>query len=182
MVPTPARWLAVTLVLSGCSEPAVRRPQTREVTRATLFGDPQLVPTREGERVRRELATAAEIRETLAGALPWAVDHVQVRLTAGEVPGRVSVILQTTEAASYQPDAEVVSQIRRLVAGIVPESDWRPEQTSVVVGAAPSKQDQEDTRGARVFFLALSLIGLGASGGVVIDRTLVRQRIRKMPR
>lgn len=166
---------ALVLACAGCSEAVDRRPQPRQATRSTLFGAPELVPTREGERIRRELATAAEIRQTLAGFLPWRIHHVQVRLSHEGVRGRVSVVLQVNpDAAEVEP---YVDQIQRIVAGIVPETGWRAEQTTVVVGAS-----ERDIPGPREPFrprdilLVLSIFGFGASFGVVVDRSLLRRQ------
>jgi hypothetical protein len=61
--------LAFLITLSigcvGCEPPARPRQDQRRTDKRSLFGDASLVPTREGERVRRELALAGELTTSL---------------------------------------------------------------------------------------------------------------------
>ncbi|MGB1013886.1 MAG: hypothetical protein ACPG4T_07120 [Nannocystaceae bacterium] len=92
---TAAAGVAACCALA-CGDVKDRRPSKQHTTsRAKLFGAPELVPTREGEAIRRELATSAEIRETLEGVLAREIEHVQVRLPKrGGPPGHVTVVLK----------------------------------------------------------------------------------------
>ena len=67
-------------VLLGCPSPQPRpRPEPeRAADKAALFGDPALVPTRDGERARREIASAEELRKALE--LLHAVERARVSI------------------------------------------------------------------------------------------------------
>ncbi|MGB1277516.1 MAG: hypothetical protein ACPG77_17365 [Nannocystaceae bacterium] len=218
----------------ACGDVKDRRPSKQHTTsRAKLFGAPELVPTREGEAIRRELATSAEIRETLEGVLAREIEHVQVRLPKrGGPPGHVTVVLkgagQADEAGQVGqgaagPSGEAgvagpsvgqaagpsdeagqegqsgqagpsggalqagqtaglsafeIAQTRAIVAGIVPVSGWTDAQTKVVLAQSVEVQTQspspKDT--PRDVLLALTLIGFGASLGIVVDRSRRRPR------
>jgi len=157
----------------GCGETEDRRPSTtgQTTSRAKLFGAPELVPTREGEAIRRELATSAEIRDTLAGVLVWEIEHVQVRLpTRAGPPGHVTVVLKAGGEPSELSDSEI-AQTRKIVAGVVPVAGWTADQTDVVLAPSVDVERPPPADTPRDVLLALCLIGFGASFGIVIDRS-----------
>jgi hypothetical protein len=155
------------LVCVGCPAPQHAVAPRRAVDKQALFGDAGLVPTREGERVRRELALAGELHAALE-QLGLTGVHVDVELN--DPPGVIVIARADLEAdiASLEstiigfarvivPDASTVHvEIRRLESG-----GERP---------APSDDDRLP------WTIALVCLGLGLSLGVTVERLLARRR------
>lgn len=158
----------VVLVCAGC--PAPQRPTVprRTVDKQALYGDAGLVPTREGERVRRELALAGELQAAIE-QLGLAAVHVDVELN--EPPGVIVI-------ARVDPEADAASleaTITRFAQVIVPDA------ITVHVELRQLELDGErpappDGGGGRPWAIALACLGLGLSLGVTVERLLARRR------
>ena len=60
----------------ACADPRPRTPRIdRPGDKQAVYGDPTLLPTREGERVRMEVALAREIEQVNVGAVEEAQSH-----------------------------------------------------------------------------------------------------------
>jgi hypothetical protein len=163
------RRIAVALVLLVCAGcPAPQRPAAprRTVDKQALYGDAGLVPTREGERVRRELALAGELHEALE-QLGLTGVHVDVELN--EPPGVLVIARADHEADAASLESTITSFARVIV----------PDATTVHVelrrlegdGEHPAPPDRE-----RPWTIALACLGLGLSLGVTVERLLARRR------
>lgn len=138
----------------------------RAVDKQSLYGDASLVPTREGERIRRELALAGELRHALEPLGLTAV-HVDVELRepAGViVAGRAEPGVEASEL-----EAAIVDFAHVLV----------PDASSVRVRLVASESEVESPApapmGLRVWAVALACLGLGVSLGMTIERLLARR-------
>jgi type III secretory pathway lipoprotein EscJ len=169
--------LALGLLASGCgaherpSGPGPGRPEIAP-DKDSLFGDPGLVPTREGEHIRRELAAAGEIDRavtTLSG-VERARANVELARQDHEPP-RVLVAARLDPAG----DRSVLrQQINSVIRGVVGEI---PDENVTVVLAAPSAPLERPVP-ALSLVLAMCLVGLGSSAGVAADRLLRWRRAR----
>jgi hypothetical protein len=153
----------------ACAEPpdprSLRESPAAASDKRSLYGDPRLVPTREGERIRREIATASEIEQALRIALP--IEALRVVVDGKDESRRAAVFLRVppqieADEARARADAVVTAiagaTIDRSIAVVVsPDAPPRPARE---LGVA----------------LALALLGLGASMGVTADR--LRRRVR----
>jgi len=157
---------------SGCAEdpPPPRPLPTRAAPdKAALFGDPSLVPTRDGERARRELGQAQEIAAAL-GVLP-AVDDARVDVELGSAstePTRVLVVVRGQARAPRDALTEQARTIARQVVGA-------EASVEVLVELLPASPTPEPP--PLRWPLALALLGLGFSGGVLIDRAARARRL-----
>jgi hypothetical protein len=154
----------VVLVCAGC--PAPQRPAApgRAVDKQALYGDAGLVPTREGERVRRELALAGELEAAL-GQLGLTGVHVDVELN--DPPG-VIVIAQADPEAD---DESLRSTITAFARVIVPDATAVHVELRRVEPESPTPPD-----GGPPWAIALACLGLGLSLGVTVERLLARRR------
>ena len=115
--------LSITLVLACGEAETERQPPRRPVPdKDALFGDPGLVPTREGERARREIALAGEIHNAIVVLPEVARARVDVELGDGEdEPTRVVVAAELRGDAGLEPAfREAVGRVVRAIAGPVP--------------------------------------------------------------
>ncbi|MBX7081463.1 MAG: hypothetical protein K1X88_19845, partial [Nannocystaceae bacterium] len=145
-----------------CDAPA----PARIADKAALFGDPTLVPTRHGERARLELAAAGEITRALLATGRLASVHVDVeRSDAG-----ARVLIAGRWAPGHDAaDAEIVAVVHAVVGASAEVAlALTPAAAASPVGAAPA--------GPPVLPLLLAAMGLGASGGVLLDRIARRRR------
>ncbi|MDC0715256.1 hypothetical protein [Nannocystis bainbridge] len=151
-----------TALLAGACEPA-RAPEARGVRgKRELFGDPALVPTRAGERAREELALADAVAASLQ-ALGAEALAVEVRLPGADDPGAVVV-------AGLAPPGWDAAATTALVGELC--GTWSAGRVRVAWrGAAPSGPAE----GPRDLPLLFALVGLGAAGGVTLDRALRRR-------
>lgn len=129
----------------------------------SLYGDPGLVPTRQGEAFRRELAVAGEI-EAAVGVMAGVQD---VRATVRE--GNIGI---SVRAEPWVAQSELRQGIEHLVeAAAGPESVSRLNLVVTRTAVAPTAPSAPISWG-----LALGLLGLGASLGIMFDRLLRRSR------
>ena len=152
------------VLVAACSEPAPP-PQRAAPDKAALFGDASLVPSREGEAARRELAGAGEIAAVLR-ASGW-IERVHVDVEQGE---SVRVVIAGTRSATAP--AELDAEIAAIVAGVLARDD-----AEIVLAIATPHEAPERPR--RELPLALAALGLGASVALAIDRALRRRRSRR---
>ncbi len=158
---------------SGCSisdgsshEISAREGFGRQRSRAdkrSLFGDPTLVPTREGERMRREIAYAGELEATIAALPSVAQARVNVRSAADNAP-HITVVAHTHHRLDASTLAKLKGTINGLGVSIVPRAT---PQNFVIALATPVLVPH----GPRLAWpLALALLGLGVSLGVAAER------------
>jgi hypothetical protein len=153
-------WL---LGIVACGSPAARSaPRTTD--KAALFADPTLVPTRDGEAARRELAESGEITKAIR-ATSWIDDaHVDVE-HAGE---RTRVLVGGMRTSSAPDDLDArVRDIVRAVCG---------DDIDLVLAIADAPTTPQRRR--LDLPLGLALVGLGASIAVLADRGW-RRRLAK---
>ncbi len=157
----PARLLALALLATaacGAAEPSRTQPRP---DKARLYGDPGLVPSRDGERARGELALGADLEQALATTPGVANARAVVRSDdAG-----LRVVVGVERHADADP-AEVESAARQRVELLAPEA-------SLVLDSRPLPAAPSAPTGLPVG-LALVLLGLGSSLGVLLER--LRQR------
>ena len=188
-----AALLSTAVMTIACSLPAQeperagRGDRCPVTTWESAYGDPTLVPTREGEQVRRDLATASAIRETVkfsAGARARDV-HVAFRgrirprpttrsAAADEgLPGQARVTVIASTEAELESLRPTIHEIVRASA----REPWTPAQTEVVFVAASETPPETPARGGLLdLALAMALIGFGASMGISLDRAAARRR------
>lgn len=146
--------VAATTIGSACDAPQRPRPPTPD--KRALFGDAALVPTREGERIRRELAAAGELESAIR---LLAVDDVHVDLDARDPSPRLTIV------ARAQPDAEI-DGLRESIATLARAA--RPDIDATIVidpGGGEQRRGRQLTP-----WIALALLGLGASLGISVER------------
>ncbi len=159
---------SLVLILSGCEGPAARHaPSTPD--KARLYGDPGLVPTREGERARRELAVAGELQRSLESVA--AVEAALVTVQLEPVPARA---LMTITAATETPtDERELEHYANEAARALLGAD---AQATVILDPGSAKAP---SRGAGLPIpLALALLGLGVSAGIALERYRTARRPR----
>lgn len=163
--------LLAALVLSACAAPTPRSPPQAHADKEALYGDPGLMPTREGERRRREIAYASEIDGALA-LLPVREHHVDVELAADpNAPPRILIV------ATVGPGAptDLPDRIRTVVDTVVgPVPDPGP---TLILSAAPAGGDEGPTPAPVTWLLSLALLGFGFNLGIAYDRAR-RRRVR----
>jgi hypothetical protein len=157
--------LAPLVLALGCEAPTrpdPAGPARSPADKAALFGDPSLVPTREGERARREVALAHEIEQALAVLPSVGKARVDVELpdpAAAEGP-RVLAVVQRTAAAD---DATLSPRVRAIAHAVV----GRDAAVELVVEASPAPASPPTpTR----WPLVLGVLGLGFFGGIMTER------------
>jgi len=179
--PSPVRFwgfatvgLAITLCGAACGPGADRSdPQERRSgpghrpDKASIYGDARLVPTRTGERARRELALAGQVARLVDARVhrPGATE-VDVQLDGAP---RVTVSLRLD--ASEPPSAALREDVDRLVHGVVPDAEL-----TLATHAAGSNAPPEP-RGVP-WPLVLALLGFGLSAGVFAERAAARGVLR----
>jgi hypothetical protein len=156
--------LASTVVVLGCGEPARPRPEPTTPDKRALYGDPSLVPTREGERIRREIALAGELEQTLR--LFAELEDVRVHVDSNTTPARVAVVGRASPHAS----ADLHARVEAVVGGMVGPN------TSILISIARPAPEPPVREPPLGLALALSLLGLGISIGVTADRLARRRR------
>jgi hypothetical protein len=147
----------------GCGEASTTQPSPRIAPdKAELFGDPTLVPTRDGEAARRELAAAGELAAVLR-ASGW-IDEVHVDVEHGAIT-RVVVGGRRSAAAP----TELAPAVQAVAQGVL------GDELELVLAIAEPVASEPPLRG-RELPLLLAALGLGASVALVLDRTLRRRR------
>ena len=164
------RPIAVSLLVIACVGcPAPERPAVprRAVDKQTLYGDAGLVPTREGERVRRELALAGELHHALE-QLGLTSVHVDVELR--DPAGVIVVGRAPADSDPAQLEAAIVDFAHVLV----------PDARAVHVRLRhdPESPAPESPAPDRSWPFALACLGLGLSLGVTTERLARRMAAR----
>lgn len=166
MGPMRSMTLLLLVSLTACAgneleedDPSPRAAGT--VDKRSLYGDPALMPTREGERRRTELA--------LAGAIDRALDVLDVddRTVNVELDPRTRDPLRVLVVGQVRADAppdrgEQVAEIVASVVGPLPA----PGPTITLARA----QDPGAPQRALPWLVAVAFLGLGFNAGVVFDR------------
>ena len=154
-----AALLGLSLALCACAEPSSTPPRPdRRADKEAAYGDPTLLPTREGERVRMEVALAREIEQAIV-LLPEVtrarVDVEQPR-RHHDGPTRVLAVVETTTSADSL--RSTIDAIARTIAG--------PDATiELVLASSPSEPSPPPS-----WPLLLGILGLGLSLGISIER------------
>jgi hypothetical protein len=161
--------LAFTCV--GCPA-APERPELprRAVDKQSLYGDAGLVPTREGERIRRELALAGELHHALE-QLGLTGVHVDVELRD---PAGVIVVGRADPSADVGQLEVTIDEFARVLVPDVTTVQVRLLQTEI-----PAEPPAPAPTDARHWLLALACLGLGLSLGVTFERVLARRLIAR---
>lgn len=146
----------------GSGEPARSRVPARGASdKAALFGDASLVPTRQGERARREVALAQEIEQAL-GVLPSvARARVDVELPADASP-RVLAVVSGDPGA----DASALTSRARTIAHAVMGPAAAVEVVAEPIAAPAPAPPIVPLR----WPLLLGVLGLGFFGGMLLER------------
>ena len=147
----------IGLLVTACEARSIERPSPARVDKQAVFGSASLVPTREGERARRELATAGELEQAL-DRLGLGPAHVDVELRD---PTAVIVIARGSE----RDEATVIELTRALIPELEPANLHVWWQPTIAETPAPA-QDREP----RSWALMLACLGLGVSVGIVAER------------
>lgn len=155
--------LGPLLSLAACgdaSSPATPSPR-RGADKEAAFGDPTLLPTREGERARLEVAWAREIEQAIAMLPEITGARVDVeRPRRGEDrPARVLAVVEAeAESESLRPSVETIAQTIVGPTAVV----------EIVVAVAPEPTPPSSPGWS--WPLLLGLLGLGLSAGIAIER------------
>jgi hypothetical protein len=155
------------LGLGACAEGPPARGPDRGADKARLFGDPGLVPTREGERARRELALAGQIRRALVDLSDVESASVDVELASPPTRVLVALAASTTEDERLARLEHYANEAASAVVG-------EPAEVTVLIDASPAPEPVGG--GAPPLPLALALLGLGVSGGIAVERWRSRAR------
>ncbi len=153
------------LGLGACESRPPAQPSPRPTDKRTVFGDASLVPTREGEQARRELALAGELELALV-RLGFAEPHVDVELRE---PVAVVVIARQPPGAHAAPEQTVLELATALLPELTPERLHLWLQPAVVEAPAPAPAPAPRA-GTPLWAIVLASIGLGASLGVFGER------------
>ena len=172
------RWLLLVLVLA-CQSRSATEPRSEPTPalpdKARLYGDPGLLPTREGERARREVARAGEI-ERAVRLLPG-VEEVRVDVELEQDGSLRAAAVVARAQAGTRGDIEPAT--RRIVEVVLgPDA---PAATTVLVAELPPVPEDLEP-GLPIVPLALALLGLGVSAGIALERSrrmLGRRRSRR---
>lgn len=163
-------------MLAACdsARPDDPRPgeRVRRADKAALYGDPGLVPTRQGERIRRDVAAAREVEHTLAVLPSTDRVHAVVETPPGPppagsaphtAPARVVVTVEARAGASVDTVRQHTQTVVRSIVGDTADIEI------VVEGGASSPPAPRRQR----WPLWVGLIGLGLCAGVLIERARV---------
>ncbi|MEX1366716.1 MAG: hypothetical protein AB1Z98_26555 [Nannocystaceae bacterium] len=166
MVRTVPILVLATLVTAACDESRPRRaeaPRTDRGDKQALFGDPTLLPTREGERARAEVSMAREIEQAISVLPAAASSRVDVELSRRGVERapRVIAVVRGQPTAQTEALREQVATIVLAVAG--PDADAR---LVVEPGGSPLP---EPTRPPS-WMLLMGVLGLGLCAGILVER------------
>ncbi len=171
------RALAIAAVLGlfglvACADAPVPRGAERTPDKAALYGDPGLVPTREGEQARREAAQAGEIRaavELLAG-----VESARVDVESDDAGTRAVVVVRLHDEDARE---DVRASTQRIVEAVLGPDDL---ETVIELGSPRVEAPLEPTP-RTTWPIAIAVLGLGFSLGVTFDRArrLLRRRRRR---
>ena len=169
----PGRWSASCLVAIAACGPGSPAPARRTTDKAALFGDPTLVPTRQGEAARLELARSGEITAALR-ATGW-IDDVRVDVEYPEIEARAPSAMPHVVVAGRRNAAAPVDlddRIRAVVAGICTAD----AVVTLALADVPATDDPRERDVPRDIAIGLALFGLGASLSLFADRAWRRRR------
>lgn len=156
----------LALICVGCPTPERPEFPRRAVDKQSLYGDAGLVPTREGERVRRELALAGELRHALE-QLGLTSVHVDIELR--DPAGVIVVGRASPDAEPRQLEAAIVDFARVLVP------DASAVEVQLLAPTLASESPAPAPADGRQWTIALACLGLGLSLGVSFERLLARR-------
>lgn len=149
----------------GSAEPARSRVPIRGASdKAALFGDASLVPTRAGERARREVALAQEIEQAL-GVLP-SVAQARVDVELPERPADASPRVLAVVSGDPGADATALATRARTIAHAVMGPAAAVEVVAEPVATPAPAPPIVPLR----WPLLLGVLGLGFFGGVLLER------------
>ena len=151
------------LLVEACGDQGnpPRLPRAAAMDKAALYGDPGLLPTREGERVRREIALAGEVAASLR-VLPAVTDlAVNVELSDDDAAASPRVTVTGRLVAGHEQPATAVN-VDAIIRSIVGESAHL-EVAWVSAAADPSPVENP-------VLPILAALGLGISLGVTGER------------
>lgn len=166
---------ALTFSAACASEPR-SSPQPRAGRlhdKAELYGDPGLVPSREGERARREIASANEIKAAIV--LLHEVEAVRVNV---EQDGEDARALLVIRLRSQRAQASTVSAAERIAKHVLGPGTTATVQIEISApGLATASPATPQPRRRPWVPLVIALVGLGFSLGVTFDR--LRRQLRR---
>jgi hypothetical protein len=143
------------LGLLACDGSEQRRPHRASPDSRTLYGDPALVPTPEGERARRDLARAGDLESLLPLEEPQVVvGHPKDMREQVLVRGRVR-----TDADETKLRERIETSVRAIFG---PETE--------LVLHLETKAELPHERPPLDPLLWLAFMGLGASAGIALER------------
>lgn len=159
--------LATLPIVIGCGSPEPARPRVPArgaSDKAALFGDASLVPTRQGERAREEVALAQEIEQAL-DVLP-SVARARVDVELPERPADASPRVLAVVTGDVGADAAAVAAQARTIAQAVMGPSATIEVVAEPIPAAPAAPAVPPLR----WPLLLGVLGLGFFGGMLLER------------
>lgn len=171
----------LVLAGAGCGDPAPRPVSSGNAeapSKAELFGSATLVPTRAGEQARAELSLAAELTRVVEAMPRVESAEVAIRLPPPTFGGNAPAPPRALMTVALEPEADSAS-LRTSVEGSA--RTWLgpdAELSVTMVESAPHAPPTEERPG-RLVMIAVTLLGLGASLGVTVDRAFDRRRRRK---
>jgi hypothetical protein len=160
----------------GTSKPSKPSKPSRpgKASKEALFGDPSLMPTRDGERARVEIALARTIEEHLAEDPRLTAVRAHVTSASGHSGGPTQVVISFRGPQEGAQAQEL--RARELALGILGDP-----AAQVTIDRIEAPRGAQEPSPAQVrplsIVLALVLLALGASAGISVDR-LRRRRSR----
>jgi len=158
--------------------PPRAEPRPGPVDKQDLYADPSLVPTRAGERARRELALAGELRKAID---LLGVGATQVDVELGGPRPRV-IVVASAPGIGQAPHAQLRTTVETLALATV--DNLRVEEVTVVLPThdqahlddPQTSWTQDPRRGGAPLpiAIAIALLGLGLSAGVCAERLRLR--------
>jgi type III secretory pathway lipoprotein EscJ len=146
----------IGVIACACQARTGPQPGPAAIDKQAMFGSASLVPTREGERARRELAIAGELEQALA-LLGLGPAHVDVELRE---PVAVIVIARGDDRSE--------ATIAELAGAMIPELD--PANLHVWLQPASVEAPTREQSNGRTWALMLACLGLGLSLGIAGER------------
>ncbi|GEM_PF-1632640 len=142
------------------------QPPKKPSAKQALYGDAGLVPTREGEWARKEIAAAGAVERAVRAT--GSFRNVEVNVELEPTTTRVLVAGQVT-AQAHQVREQVVSIVLAVLGPIGDDAI-----DIVTTNVPPTEPDSR--RFTMSPFFALALLGLGVSIGVTLERIRTRYR------
>lgn len=168
MVSARGLWV-IGLAVCACEAQPSPRVNPARSDKQALFGSASLVPTREGERVRRELAIAGELQHALEH-LGLGPAHVDV-----ELGPRPAVIVVAQQPSDRSP-AEAHDQVAELSSALIPKLESTGLHAWLRPTLEPGTPPNDQALPAPLWALLALSLGLGLSLGIVSERARARLR------